>query len=50
MAKFDILKAADEFRAQADKLKWAGTFADYLELVREIPESPTSHTLACTIW
>jgi serine protein kinase len=37
MAKFDILKAADEYRAQADKLKWDGTFADYLEIVRENP-------------
>jgi serine protein kinase len=37
MATFDILKAAEEHRLQADKLHWEGTFADYLEIVRKNP-------------
>lgn len=37
MGSFDILKAAEEHRQQSDKLRWEGTFADYLELVRENP-------------
>jgi serine protein kinase len=38
MPSFDILKAAEEFRQQADKLRWEGTFADYLEIVRQNPK------------
>ena len=34
---FDILKAAEAHRLQADKLHWEGTFAAYLDLVRETP-------------
>ncbi len=37
MASFDILKAAEEYRHQSDKLQWEGAFADYLEIVRENP-------------
>ena len=37
MANFDILKAAEEYRKQADKLRWEGTFGDYLEIVRQNP-------------
>ena len=37
MGTLDILKAADEYRQQTDKLRWSGTFADYLEVVRENP-------------
>ncbi|GAB4457553.1 MAG: PrkA family serine protein kinase [Armatimonadaceae bacterium] len=38
MASFDILKAAQDYRQQADKLRWEGTFSDYLEVVRENPK------------
>ncbi|HVK07075.1 MAG TPA: hypothetical protein VM490_26640 [Armatimonadaceae bacterium] len=38
MGNFDILKAAETYRQQTDKLRWEGTFADYLELVRENPK------------
>lgn len=37
MATFDILKAAEEHRQQADKLRWEGAFSDYLEVVRKNP-------------
>lgn len=37
MATFNILKAAEEHRLQADKLHWEGTFADYLEIISENP-------------
>jgi serine protein kinase len=37
MGNFDILKAAEAHRQQADKLRWEGTFADYLEIVRKNP-------------
>jgi serine protein kinase len=38
MGNFDILKAAEEQRKQADKLRWEGTFADYLEIIRKNPK------------
>jgi len=38
MGNFDILKAAEEQRKQADKLRWESTFADYLEIVRKTPK------------
>jgi serine protein kinase len=38
MGNFDILKAAEEFRQQTDKLRWQSTFADYLEIVRQNPK------------
>ena len=37
MATFDLLKAAEEHRQQADKLRWEGTFADYLDIVKKNP-------------
>jgi serine protein kinase len=37
MGTWDLLKAAEEHRLQADKLRWEGTFADYLEVVRQNP-------------
>ncbi|WP_153127425.1 PrkA family serine protein kinase [Peribacillus tepidiphilus] len=33
----DILKKIERYREEEQKLKWEGTFADYLELVREQP-------------
>ena len=33
----DILKRISEYRSQEEQLAWSGTFADYLELVRERP-------------
>jgi len=39
MGSFDILKAAEEHRQQVDKLRWEGTFADYLEIIRENPRT-----------
>lgn len=38
MASFDILKAAEEVRQQADKLRWEGSFAQYLDLIKENPK------------
>lgn len=38
MGNFDIFKAAEEFRQQADKLRWEGTFAEYLDVVKENPK------------
>ncbi|MDX1931128.1 MAG: hypothetical protein SFU56_00840 [Capsulimonadales bacterium] len=38
MALFDVLKAANELRQQEDKLRWDGTFADYLEIVKRNPK------------
>jgi hypothetical protein len=32
------------------KLKWDGTFADYLEIRRENPRIATSRTPVCTTW
>jgi serine protein kinase len=37
MGTIDILKAAEEYRAQFEKLRWQGVFADYLEIVRANP-------------
>ena len=37
IATFDLLKAAEEHRHQADKLRWEGTFAEYLEIVKQNP-------------
>ena len=37
MATFDILKAADTYRQQSDKLRWSGTFEGYLEIVQQNP-------------
>ncbi|WP_163101987.1 PrkA family serine protein kinase [Peribacillus alkalitolerans] len=33
----DILKKIERYREEEQKLKWEGTFADYLELVKERP-------------
>ena len=38
MASFDILKAAAEHRQLEDKLRWEGTFADYLKIIRKSPK------------
>jgi len=37
MGNWDILKKAEEHRAQADKLQWEGTFKDYLDIVAKNP-------------
>ena len=37
MGNFDVLKAAEAHRLQTDKLRWEGTFGDYLNLTRENP-------------
>ncbi|PLT29129.1 PrkA family serine protein kinase [Peribacillus deserti] len=34
----DILKKIERYREDEQKLKWEGTFADYLELLKERPE------------
>ncbi|MBE3571297.1 MAG: protein prkA, partial [Bacillales bacterium] len=33
----DILKKIEQFREKEEKLKWEGTFAEYLEIVKEKP-------------
>ncbi|MFD1707269.1 PrkA family serine protein kinase [Siminovitchia sediminis] len=33
----DILKKIEQYRSQEEKLRWEGTFADYLELIKEKP-------------
>ncbi|MBL4954311.1 PrkA family serine protein kinase [Neobacillus sp. OS1-32] len=33
----DILKKIEKFREEEEKLRWEGTFADYLELLKEKP-------------
>lgn len=33
----DILKKIEQYRSEDEKLKWEGTFAEYLELVKERP-------------
>lgn len=33
----DILKKIERYREEEQRLKWEGTFADYLELVKERP-------------
>src|SRR5690606_22986960 len=33
----DIIKRIAEYRSQEEKLRWEGTFAEYLEIVREKP-------------
>jgi serine protein kinase len=38
MASFDILKAAEEVRQQTDKLRWEGSFAAYLDLIKDNPK------------
>ena len=38
MSTWDILKQAEEQRAQTDKLHWEGTFKDYLEIVSKNPK------------
>ncbi|MDA8354047.1 MAG: PrkA family serine protein kinase [Firmicutes bacterium] len=41
----DILKRIAEQREREEKLKWEGTFRDYLEMVRERPElAQTAHS------
>lgn len=38
MGNWDILKKAEEHRAQADKLQWEGKFKDYLDIVAKNPK------------
>ena len=38
MSTWDILKQAEEQRQTADKLRWEGTFKDYLEIVAKNPK------------
>lgn len=38
MSTWDILKQAEEQRQTADKLRWEGTFKDYLEIVAQNPK------------
>jgi serine protein kinase len=33
----DILKKIEKFREDEQKLKWEGTFAEYLEILKETP-------------
>ncbi|MGM0949249.1 MAG: serine/threonine protein kinase PrkA [Bacillota bacterium] len=33
----DILKKIEQYREEEQRLKWAGTFADYLEIIKENP-------------
>lgn len=33
----DILKKIEKYREEEEKLKWEGTFADYLQIVKEKP-------------
>src|SRR5690606_22717995 len=33
----DILKKIEQYRFQEESLKWEGTFADYLQLLKEKP-------------
>src|SRR3569833_1020919 len=37
MGNWEILKKAEEHRAQADKLQWEGTFKEYLDIVAKNP-------------
>lgn len=41
----DILNKLRSYREEEDRLKWEGTFADYLQIVRERPEvAQTAHS------
>ena len=41
----DILNKVRGYREEEDRLKWEGTFAEYLEIVRERPEvAQTAHS------
>ncbi|WP_100371852.1 PrkA family serine protein kinase [Bacillus sp. FJAT-45037] len=41
----DILKKIENFRVEEERLKWEGSFADYLELLREKPHvAQTAHS------
>ncbi|MDM5335226.1 PrkA family serine protein kinase [Ureibacillus composti] len=41
----DILRKVRNYREEEDRLKWEGTFAEYLEIVRERPEvAQTAHS------
>ncbi|WP_225230163.1 PrkA family serine protein kinase [Ureibacillus galli] len=41
----DILNRVRQYREEEDSLKWEGTFAEYLEIVRERPEvAQTAHS------
>ena len=41
----DILNKVRKYREDEDRLKWEGTFAEYLRLVKERPEiAQTAHS------
>ncbi|MEG0259868.1 MAG: protein prkA, partial [Lysinibacillus sp.] len=41
----DILKKVKSYRDEENRLKWEGTFEDYLEIVKERPEvAQTAHS------
>ena len=41
----DILRRVRDYREEEDRLKWEGTFAEYLEIIRERPEvAQTAHS------
>ena len=41
----DILKKIERFREEEERLQWEGTFAEYLEIVKERPwVAQTAHS------
>ena len=41
----DILKKIEQYREEEERLQWEGTFAEYLELVKERPwVAQTAHS------
>src|SRR5690625_1555813 len=43
--KMDILNQAKNYREEEERLKWEGTFKEYLEIVKERPEvAQTAHS------
>ena len=45
----DILKKIEQYREEEQRLKWEGTFAEYLEIVKENPLSRNQLIPAFTI-
>lgn len=42
----DILKKIEQHREAEERLQWEGTFAEYLELVKERPWGGSNSTLS----
>lgn len=42
----DILKKIEQYREAEERLQWEGTFAEYLELVKERPWVGSNSTLS----